>query len=75
MEILIWMMVVVVLVSLIMGFCSTNKHFKVKEQEIKLEQVSTGQENLTIEIRRNSYSIKGRFEEEEKLPPLLPMVN
>lgn len=46
-EILIWMITAVVVVSLIMGIYSTNKHYKIKEQEIKLEQ-----ERLELEKKK-----------------------
>lgn len=47
MDIFIWMIVVVVLVSLVMGVYSTIKHFKVKDQEMKLKQ-----ERLELERKR-----------------------
>ncbi|MBP1947541.1 cell division protein FtsL [Virgibacillus litoralis] len=47
MEIFILLIAIVVVVSLIMGIYSTNKHFKVKEREIMLEQ-----ERLNLERKR-----------------------
>ncbi|WP_176446608.1 hypothetical protein [Lentibacillus sp. CBA3610] len=55
MEIFIWMIVIVVLVSLIMGIYSTNKHFKVKEREIKLEQERLELERKRLELEEKKF--------------------
>ncbi|WP_185959661.1 cell division protein FtsL [Lentibacillus cibarius] len=47
MDLFIILIAIVVVVSLIMGIYSTHKHFKGKEQEVKLER-----ERLELERKR-----------------------
>ncbi|MFC7064185.1 cell division protein FtsL [Halobacillus seohaensis] len=55
MEFSILLIAIVVVVSLIMCIYSTNKYFKVKEQEIKLEKERLDLERKRLELEEKKF--------------------
>ncbi|GAB3053500.1 hypothetical protein [Virgibacillus ainsalahensis] len=56
MELLLYVIAIIVIVSLIMGIFSTKKYYKFKEETLKLEKEKLNLERKRLELEEKKYN-------------------